>query len=78
MAYFAQLDHAVKVEHLLLEVLDHEGSKDAKYAITVLYVMAYFAQLDHAVKAEHLLLEVVLTTREAKIHSYVQILSCST
>ena len=28
MAVFAQLDHAVKVEHLLLEVLDHKGSKD--------------------------------------------------
>ena len=28
MEAFAQLGHAVKVEHLLLEVLDHEGSKD--------------------------------------------------
>ena len=28
MAYFAQLGHAVKVGHLLLELLYHEGSKD--------------------------------------------------
>ena len=27
MADFAQLGHAIKAEHLLLEVLDHEGSK---------------------------------------------------
>ena len=27
MAAFEQLGHAVKVEHLLLEVLDHDGSK---------------------------------------------------
>ena len=28
MADFSQLGHTVKVEHLLLEVLYHEGSKD--------------------------------------------------
>ena len=28
MAVFAQLGHAVKVEYLLLEVLDHNGIKD--------------------------------------------------
>ena len=28
MAYFARLGQAVKFEHLLLEVLEHEGSKD--------------------------------------------------
>ena len=28
MASFAQLGHAAKVKHLVLKVLDHEGSKD--------------------------------------------------
>ena len=28
MSAFAELGHAVKLEHLLLEVLDHEGIKD--------------------------------------------------
>ena len=28
MSYFSQLGYTVKVVHILLEVLDHEGSKD--------------------------------------------------
>ena len=40
MAYFSQLGHAVKVGHLLLEVLDHKGSKD-----TLLRPNTYFFSL---------------------------------